>query len=79
MRVTWKTPVSLVVSLWRNFWGWVRTRRLLAPPERAAARMKTCHGCLLYDSASGQCTECTCFVAAKVALRAEKCPHGFWK
>ncbi len=79
MIFSWKTPFYAVKSLFINIIGFVKTRRLLVKPEVAAKRLSICQNCMLYESESAQCQVCTCFMPAKVTLRAEKCPQGFWK
>jgi len=39
-------------------------------------RKKICLGCEFYDF--GVCTDCGCFLSAKVRLKSESCPKGRW-
>jgi len=48
----------------------------LRSSEEQAACLAICRDCPLYQD--GRCTECGCFVAAKVKLFSQKCPLEKW-
>ncbi len=67
-----------VKAAWRSFWALLRGKPVFVSPETADSRLDVCEGCVFFDSHSRQCTVCACFVDAKVMLREETCPNGFW-
>ncbi|HEY5312975.1 MAG TPA: DUF6171 family protein, partial [Pirellulales bacterium] len=48
----------------------------LSAPDLAAARLKICQDCDQYRG--GKCRACGCHLAAKAAIRRERCPLGKW-
>lgn len=84
MRVTWRFPISLVASLWRNI-KWLLTKQtMLSPGYIVRTRLDECKGtgntpaCPHYDG-EGQCRLCDCFVGIKAQLWSEKCPDDRWR
>jgi hypothetical protein len=44
----------------------------------AAQRLRLCHACPRFIKLTRQCSECGCFMAAKVKLPNASCPVGTW-
>lgn len=42
-------------------------------------RVNTCFWCPFYVSATGQCSDCWCFIKAKAKLKTEDCPQNKWQ
>lgn len=50
---------------------------VMAPDSVVAYRKRRCAGCKF--NVDGRCTECTCFIDAKVMVATEFCPRRYWK
>jgi hypothetical protein len=66
-------------SLLRLILAFLRREPVLASEEVVTERLGTCYPCKWYDSDSGQCLECTCFIELKAQFEHEKCPKKKWK
>jgi len=55
-----------------------KTGNLIAPEDVSNARMDTCQSCEFFNAPTLRCTQCGCYMAAKVKILASKCPKDKW-
>lgn len=46
--------------------------------ETAVKRITVCVGCDFHNPEIGKCTECGCYIGAKVQIKAQTCPIHKW-
>lgn len=73
-----KKPALTISRLVKGGWGLLKSElgADAARPEVIEERKSTCLGCDQYDF--GQCANCGCYLAAKIKIKGEECPLGYW-
>lgn len=63
-------------SLARALWDWACSGFAIATDEEQARRKGICRACP--EFIGGRCRICGCRLSAKIPMRTEHCPKGFW-
>jgi len=78
MIFTRHTIPNFAAAVFRSIKQLLRGKSFLSTGDVIDKRVATCLKCPFYDSDSGQCTACDCFVRIKALMLTESCPHEFW-
>lgn len=75
-----RTIPNFLCAMWRILWRKLRRQPTHVDPVIAAWRYSTCIHCPsgLYNPATDQCKECTCFCSLKTLYVTESCPKRHW-
>lgn len=55
------------------------TKWLPLETEQSKERLKICGGCPSFDSVSGNCSECSCYIPVKCRFFFLSCPLNKWE
>jgi len=56
----------------------LKGKRLLTNKQEQEERMSICRSCKYYDDQQIRCTQCGCFLEAKVKVAGQYCPISKW-
>lgn len=57
----------------------LKGKRLLTNKKEQEERLSICKTCSFYDEKQIRCTQCGCFLEAKVKVASQYCPVGKWR
>ena len=57
----------------------LKGKRLLTNNKEQEERLSICKSCKYYDEKVIRCTQCGCFLEAKVKVASQYCPIGKWR